>query len=291
MNDEEAKPELLDPNLYAPKTHIPLITESKIVFGKFETDSFFKIPEWVSNPCVMSQLHKQDNDEITKYFSKYDNSIDRSVNIDEDRIFKLVVLGHYSVGKTSVVQRFCTDTFDVAEEPTIGAAFMTKSVVLGDTGNNSNNSLKKKFLNNSNSMRSIKKDSLILHPKRVKYNIWDTAGQERYRSLIPMYYRGSNASLIIFDLSSKVTLETARTWLESLRKEPFLKILVGNKCDLKDARQVSWNEGSGLASEFECLYFEVSAKSGSGVRKLFNEIGEILWKDVENNLEKEVGKL
>ena len=168
-----------------------------------------------------------------------------------ENLYKLVLLGHYSVGKTSLSQRFCLGNFSSTEEPTIGAAFMTKSV------------------KNKNSEENI------------KYNIWDTAGQERYKSLIPMYYRGADSALLVFDLTNKETLKSARGWLQALESEKpknFLRILIGNKNDLETERRVDFEEANNLATEFNAVYYEVSAKTGEGVEKMFSEIGEMLSK-------------
>lgn len=89
--------------------------------------------------------------------------------------FKLVLLGESSVGKSSLVLRFCKDKFQEYQESTIGAAFITQSV----------------FLEDQNAI--------------VKFDIWDTAGQERYHSLAPMYYRGAQAAIVVYDISSSVS--------------------------------------------------------------------------------------
>lgn len=92
--------------------------------------------------------------------------------------FKLVILGHYSVGKSSIVLNFIKNEFNPNEESTIGAAFLTKTVFI---------------------------DGIA-----VKFEIWDTAGQERYYSLIPMYYRGANAALVVYDITSAESFERAK---------------------------------------------------------------------------------
>ena len=117
--------------------------------------------------------------------------------------FKLVILGHYSVGKSSIVLNFIKNEFNPNEESTIGAAFLTKTVFIDGTA--------------------------------VKFEIWDTAGQERYYSLIPMYYRGANAALVVYDITSAESFERAKRWIEDLKTEKpdnFMKVLIGNKVDL-----------------------------------------------------------
>ncbi|EPR78658.1 RAS-related protein RAB5 [Spraguea lophii 42_110] len=170
--------------------------------------------------------------------------------------YKLVVLGHYSVGKTSLVMKYVKNQFNPNEESTIGAAFMTKTV---------------------------------LYPSfNVKYEIWDTAGQERYNSLIPMYYRGAHVALIIYDITSTESFEVAKRWVEELSQEKpenFLKVMVGNKSDLENTcRRVSTEEASELAKEKNLVFFESSAKTGFNIERIFTHIGEILPK---KNVEKQ----
>ncbi|XP_068425744.1 RAB5A, member RAS oncogene family, b isoform X3 [Clinocottus analis] len=85
--------------------------------------------------------------------------------------FKLVLLGESAVGKSSLVLRFVKGQFHEFQESTIGAAFLTQTVCLDDT--------------------------------TVKFEIWDTAGQERYHSLAPMYYRGAQAAIVVYDITNE----------------------------------------------------------------------------------------
>ncbi|KAI5480072.1 hypothetical protein MNV49_002037 [Pseudohyphozyma bogoriensis] len=116
---------------------------------------------------------------------------------------KLVLLGESAVGKSSVVLRFCQNDFQANKEPTIGAAFLTQRCRLEDNV--------------------------------IKFEIWDTAGQERFRSLSPMYYRNSQASIVVYDVTKAASLEQAKTWVKELQRQanPNIVIaLVGNKVDL-----------------------------------------------------------
>lgn len=164
----------------------------------------------------------------------------------QEYIYKLVVLGHYSVGKTSLVTKYVKGSFNPNEESTIGAAFLTKSC--------------------------LSKGQLI------KFEIWDTAGQERYNSLIPMYYRGAHVALIIYDITKTESFETAKKWVEELKTEKpadFLKVLIGNKCDLEN-RMISFEEGLRYAEENGLLFYESSARTSYNVDKIFADIGDIL---------------
>lgn len=121
------------------------------------------------------------------------------------------------------------------------------------------------------------KRSLDLPGATVQLQIWDTAGSERFRSVSTLYYRGCSGAILVFDLSSSSSLESIDYWLDQVRTNglPGLVVaLVGNKCDLKQARQVSPEEAAAYAAEKGLLYVETSAKTGQGVQELFQQIGQ-----------------
>ncbi|KAI5169932.1 Ras-related protein Rab-5A [Pancytospora epiphaga] len=177
----------------------------------------------------------------------------QTARIPRTYTYKMVILGHYSVGKSSIALNFVKGEFNPNEESTIGASFLTKTIV----GEN----------------------------HAIKYEIWDTAGQERYYSLIPMYYRGAHVALIVYDVTSELSLETAKNWVEELKydkPQEFLKVLVCNKKDLQ--KELGEGEvdlverGRDLAAKEGLKFYEVSAKTGEGVERLFSEIAEALPK-------------
>lgn len=143
--------------------------------------------------------------------------------------------------------RFVRNEYTELEEPTIGAAFLTQSIELDN--------------------------------RKVKFEIWDTAGQERYKTLAPMYYRGADVALIVFDLTKKETFVGAQQWINELKKkgERKLKIAVAaNKCDDIENRQVSSEEVLEFVKKNNVLYQETSAKLSTNVRELFVELAEKL---------------
>ncbi|KAF8323841.1 ras-domain-containing protein [Clavulina sp. PMI_390] len=165
--------------------------------------------------------------------------------------FKLVLLGESAVGKSSLVLRFVKNQFDDYRESTIGAAFLTQTVTLED--------------------KSV-----------VKFEIWDTAGQERYKSLAPMYYRNANCAVVVYDITQSNSLDKAKSWIRELQRQadPAIIIaLVGNKQDLEARRQVTRDEAGQYAQEEGLLWFETSAKSGTGVSDVFMEIAVKLPKN------------
>lgn len=164
---------------------------------------------------------------------------------------KLVLLGESSVGKSSVALRFCKNAFDDYRESTIGAAFLTQTCRAAG--------------------------------QVIKYEIWDTAGQERYASLAPMYYRGANSAIVVYDISSSASLIKAKTWISQLARQADSNIVIclaGNKLDLAQTqRQVTQDEAQKYAQEEGLLWFECSAKTGEGVEEIFLAIANKLILD------------
>uniref|UniRef100_A0A6B2LJU4 Uncharacterized protein n=1 Tax=Arcella intermedia TaxID=1963864 RepID=A0A6B2LJU4_9EUKA len=164
----------------------------------------------------------------------------------------MVLLGESAVGKSSLVLRFVKGQFMEFQEPTIGAAFLTQSVCLNDT--------------------------------TVKFEVWDTAGQERYHSLAPMYYRGAQAAIVVFDITNTESFLKAQNWVKELQKKgsPDVVIaLAGNKLDLASLRQVSTHDATAYAEENGCLYYETSAKTAANVNELFVAIAKKLPKNAQ----------
>ena len=139
------------------------------------------------------------------------------------------------------------------QEPTIGAAFLTK-----------------RFTKNNNTF---------------VFEIWDTAGQERYHSLAPMYYRGAAAAIIVYDITNVDSLNGAKSWIKELKlKNPTKCIiaLVGNKMDLEEKRKVNGLDVKNYAMEQQCIHVETSAKTAHNVERLFEIIADKLPKKKKN---------
>lgn len=155
---------------------------------------------------------------------------------------KIVLLGDTAVGKTSLCARLVNNTFDNFNEPTIGAAFQTKTIESGD----------------------------ISH----RLEIWDTAGQERYKALAPMYYRGATAAIIVYDVTNEESFKGAKFWVEELRrrgKPNVVIILVGNKYDLLEDPTIKevdvadyLNDNNGRIH-----YYQASCKTGKNIYEIF----------------------
>lgn len=181
---------------------------------------------------------------------------------NDQRQFKLVLLGESSVGKSSLVLRFGKDLFHEYQESTIGAAFLTQKINLGD--------------------------------EVIKFELWDTAGQERYQSLAPMYYRKAQAAIIAFDITDYSTFKKAKDWVLELKMHAPSDIVIalaGNKLDLSAMRRVETKESQVYAHENGLLFMETSAKTNVNVTEIFKAIAEKLYKDNTKSLPKQDQRL
>jgi Ras-related protein Rab-5C len=151
---------------------------------------------------------------------------------------KVVIIGDSNVGKTCIIERFIHNTFEKTQ-PTIGACHFNK-----------------KYMD-------------------VDLDIWDTAGQERFRSMIPMYFKGSKGIIICFDITDVNTFEGAKKWIKEIEQnvEKGRVFLVGNKCDLED-RKVPSEMVSNYAHSNDYEYIETSAKENINIDVLFKKIAE-----------------
>jgi len=145
------------------------------------------------------------------------------------------------------VLRFVSDTFETNHRSTIGVAFQSRSIDIGG--------------------------------EIIQFHIWDTAGQEKYKALTPIYYRRASAAIVVYDITSENSFQCMKTWVNELKQagpEDIVLAVAGNKCDLEEKRQVSYDEGILYANQIDAIFFETSAKTGENVDDLFFEIGRDL---------------
>ena len=156
-------------------------------------------------------------------------------------LFKIILIGNSGVGKSSILQQYMNHVFDSNYKIRIGVDFLMKSLVI-------NNQI-------------------------VKLQVWDTAGQERYKSMVASYYRGAHVALIVFDLTSHRSFEALPSWIEAFYKsgpEQKNTILIGNKKDLINERQVTKEEVELFSQTNNMMYFETSAREGDNIDYVFN---------------------
>ena len=158
---------------------------------------------------------------------------------------KVVLLGDSNVGKTSLVLRFVKNQFNADPVSTVGAAFLQSPVT---------------------------DDSL---DEKIQFGIWDTAGSERYKALAPMYYRGAEVAIVVYDITSFKSFEGAKNWVRDLKLygQPNVVIaLAANKCDLEEGREVEVAEGAEFAQKSGADFFETSAKNDENVGRIFTTL-------------------
>ena len=120
--------------------------------------------------------------------------------------------------------------------------------------------------------------------QQVKLHIWDTGGQEQFRSMMSLYYRGADAALICFDLTSGKTFESVEYWIGEMEKncnndqQNYVLAMAGNKSDIDESKkQVSYAKANELSKSNDMIYHETSAKTGDGAQELFmNLINKII---------------
>lgn len=109
----------------------------------------------------------------------------------------------------------------------------------------------------------------------VRLQLWDTAGQERFRSLIPSYINDSQVAVVCYDITSKSSFDNVKSWVEEARKirgDQVTIIIVGNKIDMAEKRQIATDDGQKLADELSTMFTETSAKVGINVKQLFSDL-------------------
>ena len=172
-----------------------------------------------------------------------------------DYLFKLLIIGEATVGKTCLLLRYADDSFTQNHITTIGIDFKTKFITI-------NNSV-------------------------IKLQIWDTAGQERFRTITKSYYKDANGIILTYDISNSDSLKNIQNWMKLIEQnaeDGVCKILVGNKCDLEN-RVIQKEEGEKIAQDFGMKFFETSAKSDINVDEAFNcLVSMILEKNQKKSL-------
>jgi Ras-related protein Rab-11A len=172
-------------------------------------------------------------------------------NQDEyDYLFKIVLIGDSSVGKSSISRKFIDSDGDIyGMKSTIGVEFVTKSLPIKD--------------------------------KVVKMQVWDTAGQERYRAITSAYYRGALGAMLVYDIGNKETFDNLERWIKELRNnagEDIVIILLGNKIDLD--RAISREMATRFAETHRVDYLEVSAMLCEGINSAFEKMAESIYSKI-----------
>ena len=167
-----------------------------------------------------------------------------------DKICQLLIIGDTSVGKTSLITRYTNGTFKEEYLATVGLDYYSKEEIINN--------------------------------KTINIKIWDTAGQERFKALTQSYFRNAEGVILAFDVTNTSSYDNLKDWIGSIKKNLegkniFLPlIIVGNKIDMEESREVEKENAEQFATENNYKYFETSAKTGEGVdeavRNLVNQV-------------------
>ena len=169
----------------------------------------------------------------------------------ESIFFNILLLGDSNVGKTSLIIRFIKGSFEENSSSTVGLQFEDKEIIIND--------------------------------KKIRLHILDTAGQEKYRAIAKTAIKSANGIIFVFDLNNEESIDNIKYWLMSSLEisNDFNKILVGNKCDL--IKEKKPDKVKKLIEKYNFKYFEASAKNGTNVELIFNEIAEIILSGLSEN--------
>ncbi|XP_067656182.1 EF-hand calcium-binding domain-containing protein 4B-like isoform X7 [Haliotis asinina] len=186
-----------------------------------------------------------------------------------ERIFKVVFVGDSGVGKSSFIYQFCHSSFKQTFSATIGVDFQIKT--------------------------------MMSEGKLIALQLWDTAGQERFRSITKQYFRKADGVIVMYDVTSENSFINIRNWMNSVKEgvdEDVVIAVVGNKMDLTEndnKRVIKTKDGIKFADEHGALFYESSAKLGSGVNETMEALACMLRekedRSIENALKLEGGSL
>ena len=167
-----------------------------------------------------------------------------------DLKYKIMVLGESKVDKTQLIKRYTKNVFGGVYLTTVGMDFQDKIIEIED--------------------------------KKVRLQIWDTAGQERFRNVTKSYFQSSQGLVLVYDITDRESFEKLNFWVDNIKNnapENAKFILVGNKCDLANERQVSYEEGENYAKNLNIKFFEASARDGTNVNELFFYLANEIYQD------------
>uniref|UniRef100_A0A4W5QMR7 Calcium release activated channel regulator 2A n=1 Tax=Hucho hucho TaxID=62062 RepID=A0A4W5QMR7_9TELE len=176
-----------------------------------------------------------------------------------DRLFKIVLVGNSSVGKTSLLMRFCDDCFYPGTSATVGIDYSVKTITVDNS--------------------------------QVALQMWDTAGQERYRSITKQFFRKADGVVVMYDITAEQSFTAVRQWLTSVQEgagEDIPIMLLGNKTDKESEREVQTRVGEKLAKDCQLIFYECSACSGQNVVDSLVHLARILKEQEDREKEKTV---
>ena len=166
-----------------------------------------------------------------------------------EMMFKIVLVGDASVGKTNIMSKYLKNEFHEDSKATVGVEFGAKQ--------------------------------FTVEGHKIKAQIWDTAGQERYKAMTSAYFKGAKGAFIVYDITNKSSFESVDRWLNDLRvsaDKNLTVIIIGNKCDLEQQRDVKKEQGEEKSKSNGVAFMETSALSGENIDKAFDKMVNEVFK-------------
>ena len=179
-----------------------------------------------------------------------------------DILYKIVIIGDSGVGKSNILSRYVRDEFSIDTKATVGVEFGSKIISINN--------------------------------QQIKMQIWDTAGQEKYKSVSSIYYKGAKGALLVYDISRKETFNNLNRWINEIKNnsdENINILLIGNKCDLEEGRQISQEEAFQKAKEINAGFLEVSALQAVNIEKAFKYLIQQIYSKNYNRIDEKKNTL
>ena len=164
------------------------------------------------------------------------------MSINFHYLLKYVIIGDSGVGKSNILLQYINGKFNEDFKATVGVEFGAKNIEING--------------------------------RIYRIQIWDTAGQENFRSIARAYYKNSICACIVYDITSRNSFNSVQSWIDDCTKQTprnILLLLIGNKNDLNDKREVQYEEGEEFAKKKNMIFLETSAKTGKNIDKIFEK--------------------
>ena len=164
------------------------------------------------------------------------------MSINFHYLLKYVIIGDSGVGKSNILLQYINGKFNEDFKATVGVEFGAKNIEINS--------------------------------RIYRIQIWDTAGQENFRSIARAYYKNSICACIVYDITSRNSFNSVQSWIDDCTKQTprnILLLLIGNKNDLNDKREVQYEEGEEFAKKKNMIFLETSAKTGNNIDKIFEK--------------------
>ena len=199
-------------------------------------------------------------------FLRLENTKKVKIKMNEEQesiALKIVLVGEAGVGKTSIISQFIDQIFQEDLQASTGGTFSSKTLIL----------------NNG---------------KTIRFDIWDTAGEERYRSLTKLFYKDSNAAILVYDITRKESFDELKSYwanqIKELADSNIILVVAANKSDLSEKEEVDEAEARKLAEELNAIYCTTSAKNSIGIDDLFLQIARKFFGTNDIIITKKEGK-